>query len=200
MKNLTIILFLITLCSCNHAVKKHSISQHNQPIVDYIESFINKDSVILVHERKLSIARAIKTIKVGHLFDPKEKRYNRSFIESNYYKEQAWNALNQKYYNDTIVENWGNRDFIFPYKIITHKHVMDIFNNPESYDYKNRKRVFSFSNTLYYNNNQYAMFSINIAGNIVLSESIEDVLVIMKKKKEKWVVTDKVYNDPFINP
>ena len=201
MRNLVLyILLSIITVSCNNMKTNKSNALKNQPIIDYIESIIKKDSIILVHERKLSTTRAIKTMEIGRLPDKKNRKYAANFLESEYYKEKAWKALNKKYGSDTIVGKWNKNDFTFPNKIISHEYVMEVFNNPKSYINKKKRRVFAFSDVLYYEKNQYAMFSINIAGNIVLSESIEDALIIMKKKDGKWIMIDKMQNNVFVNP
>ncbi|QYJ67436.1 hypothetical protein [Flavobacterium litorale] len=172
----------------------------NQPIIDYIESIIEKDSVILVHERKLSTTRTIKTMEIGRLPDKVSRKYAANFLESEYYREDLWKVLTDKYARDTIARKWGKNDFTFSHELISNEYVKEVFFNPKTYEKKVIRRVFSFSDILYYDENQYALFSIRIAGNIVFSDSIEDALIIMKRKDGKWVMADKMQNNVFVNP
>lgn len=199
MKRLTlyILLFIITV-SCSSTIKK-SREVKNQPIIDYIETLVPKDSVIYIHEHRLPYNRAVRTMETGTMPDPVYEKYAVNFLKSEYYKKDAWKTLTKKYANDTIDGKWLSTDFKLPHKMITHAYQKELYQNKVVEIILNRKRIFTFSGVMYYDNNRYAIFSIVIGGNIILSGRIEDALIIMEKKGNKWVYVDKMLNDEFIN-
>lgn len=197
MKRLTLyILLSIITVSCSSTIQKSKKVQ-NQPITDYLET-IDRDSVIFIHEDKLPRSRAIRTMETGSLPDPIYRKYAVNFLESEYYKEDAWKSLKKKYGNDTIRGKWSKNDFTLPHEIISLKYVIEQRFNLEAYE--TQRRFYVFSDILYYDNNQYAMFSIKLHRITVISGTFEDVLIIMKKKNGKWVLVDKILNDAFVNP
>ncbi|QYJ67435.1 hypothetical protein [Flavobacterium litorale] len=138
-------------------------------------------------------------METGTMPDPVYEKYAVNFLESEYYKKDAWKALAQKYANDTINDKWVNTDFKLPHKMITYAYQKELYQKKVVDVIINRKKIFVFSGVMYYDNNRYAIFSIVIGGNIILSGRIEDALIIMERKGNKWVYVDKMLNDEFIN-
>lgn len=198
MRNLILYIVLsIFTVSCSSTIKKSGVVK-NQPIIDYIESTPDRDSIVFIHENKLSRSRAVRTMETGTMLDSAYEKYAVDFSESEYYKEDAWKSLNKKYSNDTIVGKWNESDFIFPNELIDLEYVIKQRYNIEAYE--SQKRFYIFSDILYYDNNRYAMFSVKLHRITVISATYKDALIIMKKKNRKWVVIDKIQNNAFVNP
>ncbi|MBY8961179.1 hypothetical protein KJK34_00280 [Flavobacterium sp. D11R37] len=205
MQKVIFILSLFILISCKTVDKNVPAYYNNQPIVDYVETLIPKDSIIYIHENRLSYARAIRTMETGTMPDPVFEKYAVNFLESEYYKKEAWEALTKRFAKDSTHGKWVTSDFKIPHRMITNTYQKEFYQNTKLHIkeveeiIRNPKKIFVFSGVMYYDNNRYAIFSMVISGNVILSGRIKDVLIIMKKKGDTWVYVDKMLNDEFIN-
>ncbi|WP_297332972.1 hypothetical protein [Flavobacterium sp.] len=137
--------------------------------------------------------------------DPIFEKYAVNFLESEYYKKEAWEALTKRFAKDSTHGKWVTSDFKIPHRMITNAYQKEFYQNTKLHIkeveeiIRNPKKIFVFSGVMYYDNNRYAIFSMVVSGNVILSGRIKDVLIIMKKKGDKWVYVDKMLNDEFIN-
>ena len=138
--------------------------------------------------------------------DPVFEKYAVNFLESEYYKKDAWDVLTKRFANDTTRGKWITSDFKIPHRMITGAYQKELFKDPKLHEneiidiIKNPKKIFIFSGVMYYDDNRYAIFSMTISYNIILCGPYADELIIMEKRGKKWVYVDKMLNDAFINP
>lgn len=175
------------------------LKNQSYPINDYISSLGLKDSdSIMIIKEKINNNVTIDLFKGQIYFEPTTMKYERNEgVEKPLFNETSWKKMKYKYENIYVKDHWikGNYWTVNDFK---HKNIIfierDKFPDPgkyEVFDFRGNYKVFTFSNPIYYKHNKYVTFS--IAATTTDNKYIDDTfIVVMVKKKDKWVVIEKV--------
>ncbi|MFH6997836.1 hypothetical protein ACHRVZ_07875 [Flavobacterium sp. FlaQc-57] len=177
-----------------------SINKDQQaPINDYISSLNLKDSdKIMIIQEKINNNVTIDIFKGNIYFSRYTNKYERNEgVDKPLYDEKNWEKMRSKYENKYIKDHWikGDywtlKDFKFPNIIFIKQ---EKFPNPgkyEKFDFQENYKVFSFSDTIYYKHNKYAVFTIKSTTTDYKDIDTTSIL-ILTKIKGKWTVLEKV--------
>lgn len=177
------------------------IATKNQlaPINDYLSSLDLKDSdTIMVIEEKINNNVTIDIFKGKSFYYPGINKFIKvEGVEPPLFDEKNWEKMKCKYENKYITDRWvkgnywKNNDF-------KHKNIVFIkqekFPDPgkyEEFNFKENYKVFSFSNPIYYKHHKYAVFSLK-STTTDYKDIDETSILILTKKKGKWIVIEKV--------
>lgn len=185
MKKLKKIVFIIvTFCilSCSSSYLKNY-----KPIITFLEleKTTNKKQYIL--RIKESNSQTFRIFNRGegaeHIVYPNEIDYTSKLFNGKY-----WKKLYTEYSQDTIKKLWKDEDFI-GYKFIEGNRKQ-LFGRDFLKKYPDVEDVIILSEPIYYHNKKYIMFFYNIDN--YLYSSSPQIVVVMKKEKNKWVLVEKI--------
>jgi hypothetical protein len=169
------------------------------PINDYISTLKLKDSdTIMVIEEKINNNVTIDIFKGRIYFEPYTMKYERTEgVDKPLFDEKSWEKMKSKYENKYVSDRWIKGDY-WTSNDFKHKKIIFIkqgeFPDPGKYEvfnFKENYKVFSFSNPIYYKHNKYAVFSLK-STTTDYKNIDETSIFILTKKKDKWVVIEKV--------
>jgi hypothetical protein len=193
-----ILLFFSTL---SQSLFSQSQSEKNRAINDYFQT-IYKDTtqVIFISREKINSNETLKIFGLNDIMIIDADGNGKG--DNSLYNKKDFEIMKTKYENKCLQgkrvwcrdDFWTKDNFKFKKVVIesmnTDKGIELIFEKYNNFDIK----VYGFSDPIYYQNNEYVVFTANASG----LNSYETHVVIMKKKKCNWIVTPKastnVYN------
>ncbi|KFF18412.1 hypothetical protein [Flavobacterium hydatis] len=189
--------YLITLTLSVYSCS--SVKGNLSPINAYLNSKLKNNDTIIVIENKINNNYAIDLLKEKSIAVVDSNTIENSVgLKPPLYNEKYWDIMNQKYRNkNTEVwlksELWNQNDFSkAKIKFVKEK----VFPKPSVYneymtDKKGEILVFSFSEPIFYKNEEYVIFSkseTTTKKQFILPNSI----VIMKKENGEWIVFKEI--------
>lgn len=197
MKKIFLILVAISLYSCS------SIRKDYGPVNDYLDSiaFNEKSRSITLVEEKINSNLTLSIFKGKSVYsNNKRDSIKVEGVDFPIYNYEDWLKMNNVYKNTTnetwlLNDRWKKTDFKLK-NIIFMKYKdfpkADFWNDSTRVISANID-VYALSNPIYYMNGKYAIFSVSKCGTANYTYSIEPKnIVIMKKKRRKWVVIQKI--------
>lgn len=183
-----------------------SFSQKNErfnAINDYLDTMINTNEEIIIVKEKITSNETIGIFQGTISIDPGTKKTDRfGGADDSLYIEKYWKIMKGKYSNSlpTIGRNWLEKQF---WNTTDFKHKKIEFENYEEctkklqsdgYFYNPQKKIYSFSDPIYYKNNEYIIFTV-IKSTTKSIGLPSDSIIIMKKIKNKWTIYANISNN-----
>lgn len=168
-------------------------------INDYLDSMTNPNEEILIVKEKISSNETLFIFQGTISIDPDTKKLDRfDGVDEPLYTEKLWKIMKNKY-GDTLPKigrYWLKNQFWnaddFRHKKIKFENYEICDKKLQSYSYPwPEKKIFSFSNPIYYKNKEYITFTVTKSS----TKSIglpSNSIIIMKKIKNKWTIYAKV--------
>jgi hypothetical protein len=179
----TIILIPFFICSCAST----QYLDNYEPINKFLKSqnISEKENYIL--RIKESNTQTLRIFNRGkgpeHVVNPNEMDYTIKL-----FNEKEWKKMYRNYSKDTIQKYWKKED-IPEYKFINENRV-ELFNYNFLIKYPKLEKVIVLSEPIYYHNKKYIMFLYSI--DEIANSSKPQIVVVMKKENEKWIVVEKI--------
>ncbi|MBE8724470.1 hypothetical protein [Flavobacterium hungaricum] len=176
-----------------------AVKRVNPPLNDYISSLNLKDSdTVMIIQEKINSNAAIAIFKGRTVYyEGIDKYVKTEGVDAPLYDEKSWEKMKRKYKNKNTSEHWLKDDY-WNLNDFKHQNIIFIkqadFPNPgryEKFDFKERYRVFSFSDLMYYKNNKYAVFAVK-STTTDYKNIDETFILVMEKKNGRWTVIQKV--------
>ena len=186
---------IILFYSCSATAVKEN---RNTPINDYLETQNLDNQKIMIIKEKINNNVTIDIFE-GQTFyyEGPEKYIKVEGVQEPLYNKQLWEKMKIEYENKLSSDpwlkgsKWSRKDF-------RHKKILffekEKFPKPwknEQFKFDDYYKVFTFSETIYYDNNKYAVFT-----KIKTSTSLKTFggrsIIIMEKKEGKWVILKEV--------
>jgi hypothetical protein len=181
MKKIILLLFFLSI-SCVNAQYLKSY----EPINAFLKSEkINNETKYILRIKESNL----QTLRIFNRGEGVEHVIYRDEIDltSSYFTEKHWKKFYSKYAKDTLKKYWKNEDFP-DYKFVEGNRNI-LFQEKFLNENPTIQDVIILSEPLYYRN-KYVIFFFHV-DNFMFS-SKPQIIVIMKKEKNKWVVVEKV--------
>ena len=186
------------VCSCSSNDKYNAVS-------DYLEKVVSKST-----EEKIILKEKIDPNETIYIFKDSnnDNRVSKTdvkegdvIVDTVLYNERDWEKMSKKYGNKTPFipktylpekNNWRPSNFRFKkIKFENKDNYYDSFFNGKDYSLFEKKRIYIFSEPIYYKEKEYVAFTVSYAD---FSGIYSTFVVVMKKIKGKWV--QKYYISP----
>lgn len=185
------LLIILLISSCSSTKDKH------QALNDYFNTIIKDTSKeIIIIKDKINSNQTIEIFKVNDVIIAIDSEGNGK-TNTTLYNEKYWNKMYEKYAinyktgkNTWFVNKyWSIDDFDYKKIIFEDSYVGKADAFLEKYDYKPSIDIYSFSEPIFYRNKEFLVFTVNKSATPIGNSST--YIVIMKKKRGKWIVTYK---------
>lgn len=174
---------------------------HYAAINDYLETVVkNPNQEIIIIREKISTNQTLNIFR-GQVLKESNKNQleeREDGVKSPLYQKKYWKIMEKKYHDFTLTEkDFWNKNKIWNTNDFKHKKIefisfneclkhFELFN----FQYESERRIYSFSEPIYYKNEKYVTFTIEEA----TTKSIEfgtSYIVVMKKVGGKWIVINR---------
>lgn len=197
-------MFLLYLVSsCSAVTNETSNDYRDKSIVlnEFLKSEI-KDSTkgVIVLKEKYNSNRTVERFKGDSVVYSPTNIIREGGVSLSLYKEKYWSEMKEKYWKANEEQgflkndDWKETDFTSNnILLLNHQQLVDYSNGKEIEGIDiSRKEVYTFSNLIHYKNNKTIVFYVSVCeANCFEGRGF---LIIMKKKNEKWIEIERVYD------
>ena len=193
---------LLTAFFFSNTLFAQSTNERYQALNDYLETIIKDTTqVIYVAKEKINSNETLKIFKLNEIMIIDSDGNGKE--DTTLYKKKDFKVMEKKYQNNCIpgrlqwckVDYWKIENF--KYRRIS----LESMNSPKAIELmldKNYERdiiVHGFSEPIYYQNKKYIIFTKSRSG----FNSYHSNIIVMEKRKCKWIVTHKGENPNVMN-
>jgi len=204
MKNYFFYTVIILLCITNfsNVLFAQSANEKYKALNDYLATIIKDTTqVIFVAKEKINSNETLNTFGLNDIMIIDTAGNGRG--DDTLYNKKDFEKMKTKYKNKCLTGKriWCADDFWTKENLTYNKITFESMNSTEGIETIFKKyndfdiNIYGFSEPIYYQNKKYLIFTVNISG----LNSSKTYLIVMKKSKEKWIVTHKGENPNIIN-
>ena len=195
-------LILISITNFSNTLLAQSTNEKQQALNAYLESIIKDTTqVIFIAKEKITSNETLHIFQLNSIMVIDSDGNGKG--DATLYKKKDFEKMKKEYKNNCAPgkriwcngKYWNNEDFIYKKVVLenmnTDKQIELIHEKHNNWNIK----VYGFSEPIYYQNKKYVVFTRNIYG----FNSFDTDIFVMKKIKNKWVVTHKGENPNVFN-
>lgn len=204
MKNVFKVMFLLYLVSSCSATINDTSNDYKDKC-SALNEFLkteNKDPTkgVIVLKEKYNSNRTIEKFKGDSVVYTPTNIIREGGVSLSLYRVKDWVKMKKKYYNKNtdvgLLKNdfWKETDFTSNnILLLNYQQLIDYSNGKEIKGIDiSRKEVYTFSNLIYYRNKKTIVFYVSVCeANCFEGRGF---LIIMKKKNEKWIEIERVFD------
>lgn len=212
-KIIYIIISTISIISCAARYEKNkveagapitevndSLKEKYAVINDFLATKIkDRSKVVLIHSKKINTDMTLRILKLNEIYALDSIDKTKDYEDKTFYKEAEWEIARKKYSKNSASEiekaTFQGGECCWGAEIFNHKNIIFEpleFGTPayeKKYLFKpNDYEDFYFSEPLYYQNNEYLIFTFS-HGIVSPTYNYGTNIVIYRKKNGKWVQT-----------
>jgi len=193
---------LLTVFFFSNTMFPQSTNERYQALNDYLETIIKDTTqVIYIAKEKINSNETLKVFKLNEIMIIDSDGNGKE--DTTLYKEKDFEVMEKKYQNNCIPGRlqWCKDDYWeienFKYRKIS----LQSMNSPKAIELMLKRNyeldiiVHGFSEPIYYQNNKYIVFTKDRSG----FDSHHSNIIVMEKRKGKWIVTHKGENPNVMN-
>jgi len=196
------VIILLFVTNCPNILFAQSINKKNDALNDYFETILKDTTlVVFVAKEKINSNRTIEIFRKNWIFTIDST--GKDVFDKSLFDEKSWKKMKKNYSDKCIAGKlfWCNDNFWITENFRNKNVVLESINNKKGIEHIYKKynkidfKVYGFSEPIYYQNKKYVVFTVNISG----FNSYQDKIIVMKKNKNKWIVTHQGTDPDLIN-